>query len=152
MRKGVSILELVLVMALTVIISGTALVNLTRRKSNTETATVVASIAALLREAQSRSVGQASSTSWGVHFENGTTSFYALFSGTYSTSSRENFYGLPNGIQFVTSTVAQNRYIEMTFTQISGAAQGSSSVAIARTSSPLVSSTITVDPSGAISY
>lgn len=152
MRRGVSMIELILVIGLVMIISSVSLINLVRRKSTAETSAVVANMAALLREAQSRSMSQASSTTWGVHFENGTSSFYAIFPGTYSTSSRESVYGLPTGIQFVTSTVAANSYIEIVFAQLSGAASGSSSVAVARATSPLASSTITVNQSGAIAY
>jgi prepilin-type N-terminal cleavage/methylation domain-containing protein len=152
MRRGFSMIEILLVLGITAVLATAAAINLQGRKSSAELTTTAGNIVSLLREAQSRSMSQASSTAWGVHFENGTSSFYALFSGTYSTSSREAVYSLPAALQYVTSTVASSRYIEMTFAQISGLASGSSSVAIARKSSPSSSSTITLDPSGAISY
>ena len=151
-RSGFSYIELLVVMGIIAIIGITMLVSLGSRKRTADLTTTTQRMASLLREAQSRSMGQASSSAWGVHFDNGGTPFFALFSGTYSTSSRESYYPLPLSVSYVTSTIAANRFAEVTFAQISGLASGSTTIRIALTISPTSSSTLTIDPSGAVSY
>jgi type II secretory pathway pseudopilin PulG len=152
-QEGFTYVEIMIVMGLMLILGIFLLVNLNGRRRTTELTTSAQRIAALVREAQSRSVIQASSSSWGVHFDNrGATPFYALFSGTYSTSSRENVYALPQTVGYTTSTIASGRYAEMTFDQISGMPSGSSTIGIYLLASPASSSTLSVASSGAVSY
>ncbi len=151
-RKGFTFIELLLVIGITAIMAGFMLFGLVGKRSSSELSTTAERIVALLREAQSRSVGQASSTTWGVRFSNGTEEFYALFGGTYSTSSREQYYALPAAVDFATSSVASSSSIDVTFAQLSGASTGSTTVKIYLIAQPNSSTTITIDPSGAVSY
>lgn len=152
--SGTTIIELVLVIGLIGILATIFLVNLQGRKGKTELTTTTQQITALLREAQSRSVAQSSSTSWGVHFENSTTTipFYALFGGTYSASSRIGYYRLPATVNYSTSSLASGANREITFTQITGTASASSSITIFSTTDLSQSSTISVASSGAVSF
>jgi prepilin-type N-terminal cleavage/methylation domain-containing protein len=152
-RGGFSFVELLTVMGLIALLATITLVSLSGRRRTTEIAKTTEQMAALLREAQSRSVAQASSTGWGVHFDNrGGTPFYALFAGTYSTSSRQSVYSLPTTLSYITSTIAAGQYAEVTFSQISGMASGSSTLGIYSISDPTSSSTINVNGAGAVSY
>ena len=152
--SGITIIELVLVIGLVAILGTIFLVNLQGRKSQTELTTTAQQMAALLREAQSRSVAQSSSTIWGVHFENSTstTPFYALFAGTYSVSSHAGYYRLPSTVGYATSSIASGASKEITFTQITGTASASTSVSIFSVADINQSSTISVASSGAVSF
>lgn len=152
--SGTTIIELVLVIGMIAILATVFLVNLQGRKGKTELTTTTQQIAALLREAQSRSVAQSSGTSWGVHFENSTTtaSFYALFNGTYSTSSRIGYYRLPATVNYSTSSLASGASKEVTFTQITGTASASTSITIFSVTDMSQSSTISVASSGAVGF
>jgi Tfp pilus assembly protein FimT len=129
---GATLVEMIVVMAIIAIITAVAVADLARRRSQSgELDGTRKQMVALLREAQSRSVQQASSTSWGVHFDNSVTPpFYALFAGTYGTSSRVTYVRLPAGVAYVTSTVPASSTVNITFSQISGAVSASTSIGI----------------------
>lgn len=154
-RAGFTLVELIVVIAVIAVLGIVSLVNLLGRRNTSDLTATAQRMAALLREAQSRSVAQYSSQSWGVHFENTSSPapFYALFSGaSYSTSSQESRYPLSASVAYTTSTVPQNASVNILFSQISGAQTGSSSVGIYLLQSPSSSSTISVATSGAVSY
>ena len=153
-RSGFSFIELLVVMGITAVIAGVALISLLGRRSTVELNTTSQKIAALLREAQSRSMVQASSSAWGVRFDNVTSTapFYSLFGGAYSAASRENYYSMPSNLRFATSSIAAGTYAATTFEQVSGNTLGSTSIRIYMVNDPNSSTTITIDPSGAVSY
>jgi prepilin-type N-terminal cleavage/methylation domain-containing protein len=154
MNKGYTLAEMLIVMAIVIVLSLVSLANFVSRRNQSHLTSTASTMAGLLREAQSRSVAQASSTSWGVHFENSTTSpFYALFAGVYASSTNLGFYSLPAWVGYSTSSIRAGNWAEVTFAQISGAASGSSSMSIyLLRSNPEVSSTISISSAGAISY
>jgi prepilin-type N-terminal cleavage/methylation domain-containing protein len=149
-KSGFSFIELLLVMGIIAIVSGVSLISLVGRRNTVTLNTTADKIVALLREAQSRSVGQASSTTWGVHFDNTNIAqpFYSLFAGTYSTSSRENVYPLPTNIEF--TTVAGGA--DATFAQISGRSTGVGTVGLYSSNAGGPGITITIDEYGNVSW
>lgn len=155
MKKGYTLVETLVVVAIVVVLAIVSMASFVTRRNQSQLSSTAATMAGLLREAQSRSVSQASSTSWGVHFENsvGTSPFFSLFSSPYVSSSQVGHYPLPAGVGYVASSIGSGSSAEVTFAQISGAASGSSSIAIyLMQSSPLISSTITISPAGSVSY
>lgn len=146
--------EIILVIGLTVVFSAVVMLNLVRHKSTSELDATAKQIVAVLREARSRSVSQSESAGWGVHFENSTSTapFYALFRSTYSTENRVGYYRLPSGVGYATSSIAAGAAKEITFTQISGAANASTSLQLLLLNDPSVSSTIYVASSGAVRF
>src|SRR5882724_5912461 len=94
-KSGFTLIELLLVMGITVIIASVGFVNLFGKRNTEQLASATKKITAVLREAQSNSITQASSTSWGVHFQSTTTSFYALFAGSYATGTVRSWEVLP---------------------------------------------------------
>ncbi len=153
--RGFTVIELMLVIGIIAILSVVSFVGLSGRKSKTELDGVSKQMVSLLREAQSRSVSQSSSTIWGVRFENSTatTPFYALFSGdSYSTSTEAGHYALPSDMAYATGTLASGASVDITFAQISGAASATASITVYLVSQPDSSSTLTVSSAGAISY
>lgn len=155
MRKGYTLPELLIAIGIILILGLVSLAGFVNRRNESELDATASRMAALLREAQSRSVSQDSGASWGVRFDNGESgagAYYALFSVPYTTSSLSGQYPLPAWVKYVTSSIAAGSHAEITFSQISGLAAGSSSIAIQLTQKPQSSSTISVASSGAVSY
>jgi type II secretory pathway pseudopilin PulG len=153
MRAGFTVLEVSLVIFIGAMLAALLISSLTGFRNRNDFDDTSKKMAALLREAQSRSLARASSTAWGVHFENSTstTPFYALFSGTYGTSTRVGYYPLPPSVSYVTSSLNTGSSTEITFAQITGAASASTTIVIKMSASG-VSSTIAVASSGAVRY
>ena len=152
MRNGYTFAELLIVIAIMIILSLVSFANFVSRRNHSSLTSTASAMAGLLREAQGRAMAQASSTSWGVHFENGTPAFFALFSVPYASSSLAGYYSLPAFVQYASSSIAQGSYAEVIFSQLSGVASGSSSVTVQLSQDPTTSSTITVASSGAVAY
>ena len=129
--------ELLIVLGFVVILSIVVLPSLYGRRSRIDLDNTTRQIVALLREAQSRSMAQASSTSWGVRFENSTTTtpFYALFATSYATGTRIGYYRLPPSIRYATSSVAEGGFLDITFAQITGLPSTSTSIILELTTS-----------------
>lgn len=148
-------LELVLASGIVAVIAAVVFLNLLGRRSEVEVDSATKQIVALLREAQTRSVSQSSSTSWGVYFENSTTTppFYSLFaSSVYSTSTAFGRFRLPTSVDYVTSSLADGASTTISFQQITGLAVAPRSVSIYLLTGVSRSSTITVASSGLVSY
>src|SRR6185369_7407433 len=136
MKKGYTLAELLIVMAIVVILGVVSLASFVTRRNQSQLSTTAATMAGLLREAQSRSMAQASSTSWGVHFDNGSSPFFALFAAPYGASSLTGRYPLPAWVGYATSSIRSGSFAEVSFAQLSGAATGSSSITIYLLQSP----------------
>ena len=153
MRKGYTLAEMLIVTTIVLILALISMASLVNRRNQGSLTATTATMAGLLREAQSRSVSQASFTTWGVHFENATSPFFALFDNVYATSTHSGYYALPAWVDYATSSIAQGSWAEVSFAQISGIARGYSSIKIyLLRSNPVISSTISVASSGAVSY
>lgn len=136
-KKGFTTIELLIVIGFIAVLGVVVLVSLVGRRSRLEFDNTVKQIATLLREAQSRSMAQASSTEWGVHFENSTTTTpsYALFATSYATSTRIGYYRLPQSVRYATSSVAEGESLDVTFAQITGLPSTSTSITLELTTS-----------------
>lgn len=113
-RKGFTLFEIAIAVGVMVVIAVVSLVSLSGTKSNGDLTGTSQQATALLREAQSRSVSQTNGKVWGVHFDNVTAPFYALFSGAYSAASTLGKYPLPADVSYVTSTVPSGSSVEIT--------------------------------------
>ena len=153
-RTGFTLFELILVLGITIIFALVTLPYLFANRGKTQLDLTVKQISTLLREAQSRSISQASSSGWGIHFENATTTapFFALFAGTYSSSSVIASYRLPGALRYGTSTIASGAVKEITFAQLSGTASASTSLNVFLSTDQRASATIKIASSGAVSY
>ena len=154
-RWGITMIEILITVAIAAILMGVSIVNLYGFRNRTDLSNTTRTIGAALREAQSRAIAQASSSAWGVHFENSTTTrpFYALFiSTTYSATSTVTRAPLPLTVAYVTSSLALGAARDVTFAQLTGAPSASTSIVIAITGNGSASATIAVASSGAITY
>lgn len=131
MRRGFTLIELLVTMGFVVALSFIGILLLTSRKNVTDLTTTTQEIGSTLRNAQSRSVTQASSTQWGVHFDNTSTTapFYALFATAYGSSTNQGILRLPKTVTFATSSPpAAGSSFDVTFSQITGLPSTSTTV------------------------
>ena len=154
-KKGTTLIELLIVIGIIGVLASVTFLSLFGTRRQNDLKGTSQAIAALLREARSRSVAQSSSTSWGVHFENSTVTspFYALFfSATYAPTTTIGYYRLPSSVGYASSNIPSGSFKEVTFSQLDGLASASTSVSLYLLTSPTNSSTINIASSGAVSY
>ncbi len=146
--------EVIVVVALIAAFGAVVTLNLLGKKGTSELDATAKQIVAILREAQSRSVSQSDGAGWGIHFENSTSTapFYALFRSSYSLQNRIGYYRLPSTVGYATSSIASGASKDVTFSQITGVANASTSVQIQLLNNLSVSSTIYVASSGAVRF
>lgn len=153
MRKGFTLAELLVTIGIIIILSLVGMISLVGRRNRSQLTTTTSAMAGLVREARSRSVSQSSDSGWGVRFSNTTPAFFALYYGTYSTSTASGYSALPVWVSYNPAVIAPGRYAEVNFAQLSGMATGSSSISIYLAQDSRVSSTLTIaSSSGAVSY
>jgi len=152
--SGFTLVELLVSVGIIVVISAVALTSLFQRRNRSEFENTIQQVTSLLREAHSKSVAQTSSTIWGVHFENATTTmpFFALFPTAYSPTGHTGYYRLPVLVRYATSSLAEGASLDVTFAQITGAPSTSTSVMFEFVSGNVViaTSSVTVGASGLI--
>ena len=155
MKRGFTLIELIVVMGILIAVAAVTVLNLSGRRSGTVLTTTTQQIVTLLRQAQSDSLAQEGDAVWGVHFANpaGSTPFYALFSGSYGSGTAGGYYSLPSTVTYGTSTVPSGGTLDITFSPISGAASASTSIRLYMANNTAnLSSTISVASTGAVSY
>jgi type II secretory pathway pseudopilin PulG len=161
MRKGFTLVELILVLGIMIAIGAIVFASLASRRSEADLAATTQQVATLLRQAQSDAVEQqngavaGSSIAWGVHFSNATNTvpFYALFTGSYSATATVNYYPLPTTLAYQTSTLASGATLDVIFSPITGASSVSTSIGFYMPKqNTAFSSTISIASSGQVSY
>lgn len=155
MKKGFTLMEILITISIFAILAVIATLNLTGSRNGTNLAGTTKQIGALLREAQSDTMSDDRGTVWGVHFDNAAGApFYALFaSSTYSAAAVVGRYPLSAGVTYATSTLPQGSAINIIFAQITGAASASTSIVLyAPGPGGGLSSTISIASSGAVGY
>ena len=156
MKKGFSLIELLIVVAFLVILMVS--VGLSTRRSSRDAQYLNQTskkVASLLREAQSRAVSQSENADWGVRFEmNSSTGqgTYSLYHTTYSTGTRREFVSIPFFLRFDTSTFVADDTLEISFSGITGYSSASTSVTIVSKNDSALFSVITIASSGLVSY
>ena len=156
MRKGFTLIELVVVFALMLALGAVMFANLSGKKSTTDLMATSQQVGVLLRQAQQDAMGQESDVAWGVHFANptGTTPFYALFTTSYSTTTIVGKqYLLPSTVSYTTSTLAAGATLDVIFSLLSGASSVSTTIGFYMPAqNTAFSSTVSIAPSGEVSY
>ena len=158
MKKGFTLVEIVIVLALMIAVGAVVFSNLGTRKADTDLIATDQQIGSLLHVAESNALAQQSDAAWGVYFSNvtsaTTTPFYALFTTSYSTSTIVGSpYLLPSTVSFTTSTLASGATTSVIFSSISGTASASMTIGLYMPKQTAAfSSTISIASSGSISY
>lgn len=158
MRKGFTLVELMLVIAIMAVLAIVVFADLSGRRSKADLTATTQSVETLLRQAQSDAAfqennAQASGVAWGVHFANATATapFYALFTGSYAASTTVGYYVLPSTVSYQTSTLAVGATRDVIFSPITGASSVSTSIGFYMPTESAFSSTIFIASSGAVS-
>jgi len=160
MRKGFTIIELILVLGIMIAVGAVVFANLAGKKNNADITATTQEVATLLRQAQSDAAfqennTQASEVAWGVHFANTTATppFYALFTGSYAASTTVGYYSLPATVAYQTSTLPAGATVDVIFSPITGVSSTSTNIGFYMPDeSAAFSSTISIASSGAVSY
>jgi type II secretory pathway pseudopilin PulG len=160
MRKGFTLVELLVVFGLMIAVGAVVFANLAARRSDADLTATTQEVATLLRQAQSDAMAQennaqANDVAWGVHFANSTstTPFYALFTGSYSASTTVGYYALPSTVAYRVSTLAAGAILNVIFSPITGASSVSTSIGFYMPGeNTAFSSTISIAPSGVVNY
>ena len=153
-KKGFTLVEILIVVAITVIIGTLLYMNLGSKKNRTVFDGVVRQAVSTLREAQNKSITQSSSSGWGVHFDNAAAPSFSLFYGSsYSTTTSVSVVKLPVGINY--ANIASGSSQDATFAQLSGMPSSSGPIILQYTAGGGVfaSTTIIINTStGLISF
>ena len=149
-------IELLLVIAILLIVGTYLFLGSGSLKSKNDLESARRQTAALLREAQQRSISGSSGTSWGVMVNNvvSTSSYVALFVGTFSTATIANRFTLPSTIRFNTSSLPIGASRTYMFAQLTGLPSTSTSIVFEQVSGAVAgaSATITFSSSGMVGY
>lgn len=134
MKKGFTLLETVISLAIIVIVATMALLNLGGESRTTVLNDTTKQIAALLREAQSDAMSQSQGTSWGVHFDNTNPAApsYALFYGaSYSVAAiTSGPFRLPVGVCYAPASIAVGSSTNIIFSEVTGIPAASATIAL----------------------
>lgn len=152
LRSGFSLIELLLVLAIMVVMAGTASTFLFGQKTGIEVEEEAFKVSANLRTARSKSVSLDGGASWGVYFDNSGDPYYDLFYGANHSSgtTTEKIY-LPESVVFQAPPAGSST--EIIFNKRTGIPLGAASTTVTLKSSSQQNQTknITVSPNGLIS-
>lgn len=153
MKKGFTLLELIITMAIIVALAIVVLPNFLGIPARGSTLiSITEEMVSVLRTTQTESIDEAAATTWGVHFENSTSSgpFYATFSGnTYASSSNQTPYPLGGGVGYVSSSLPYGSSFDVVFSAVTGMASATT-IQLCVLVNPSISSTITIGTTGLI--
>ena len=148
---GFTLVEIILVSAISLILASMFFLNVTRQNVVFELDEAAYSLTAVLRDASERARGQDGGTAWGVYFVNpaGAPDYHALFSGSTFTAANSTVY-LPPKVEFSDPGSGANK--EVVFAKVTGLPGAATAVTIQVIDSPSDSRTITINANGSISY
>ncbi|HVM76621.1 MAG TPA: prepilin-type N-terminal cleavage/methylation domain-containing protein [Candidatus Paceibacterota bacterium] len=154
-RQGFSLIEVIITVSVMALITVIAVPMLLSANRYSDLRNVTRELVADLSEAQQQAAAGSQGTTWGVRIGNTTTTppFYSEFVGSsYASGTVKDYHRLPASVSIVSSTLAVGTTTDIIFSLVSGAASNSTTIKLSLTSSPTVSSTITVASSGMIGY
>lgn len=151
--KGFTLIELLIVIGIIAVVSVVAGFNLYNYKPYQDLDFTVKEIAAVLRNAQSRSMAQEAGGRFGVHFENSLSgeNFYDLFQGNdYASGSRVARTSLRRNIQFIDPAAGSSK--DIMFSSINGLLATSSTIKVAFKNDNSIFKIITINSNGQVQY
>lgn len=102
-RSGFTLTELLIVIAITAIISAVGFVSLGNYRGRQAVSSAVDEVSSVIRATRQRSMAQEGGGRWGIHFSNSSTnvSSYTTFRGyAFATGTVDRQYSLPSNISF----------------------------------------------------
>lgn len=149
-------IELIIVVAITVIIGTVAILGLGRYRTGESVERVSEEITAAIRSVQQRAITQEEGQAWGIRFINATsgapslgTQSYVVFRGTsYMTGTVERMYVLRAGVRFLDPTSSSTK--DLAFAAITGKSSALFTITIASIGTPPFLKQIIVATSGIV--
>lgn len=150
-KSGVTLLELLLVMAIIAILGGMASTFLFGQKLSTELEEETKRVVGVLRTAQNKAMTGVEGSQWGVHFDNtGADPFYDLFWGTsYAAATTTDRFFLSSGTTY--SAPASGTSTDALFVKRTGAlSSGATTTITVQTRVQTQTKSVIVSPNGRI--
>lgn len=152
MRKGFTLIEILVGLAFISILSSMAVITYVRAQRKASLDTLSQQTVSILRRAQQKAIAQEEETAWGVHFENPTSTpaFIALFTGAaYNPINIRESSFLPKPLIFITP--ASGATADVIFSKFTGTPAGPQDIVIQVEGEPALTRTITVNAAGIVS-
>jgi len=149
--SGYTLMEFLIVIAITAIIFAVVFVSSPNLRRSRELSSTAQGMVAVIRNTQNRSITQENGKTWGIRFQNSTSTnhSYIVFKGSsYASGTVETTYFLKSYIQFSDPSAGLSK--DVIFSAISGLPQVSTTVKINLVSNSTVSSTININSNGQI--
>ncbi len=151
-QRGFSLIELVAVVGIAMVLGTVAFIYVGGRQGTSELDASVSQIVASLRQAQQNALASASSTPWGVHFDNttSTTAYFALYaSSTWSPAAEVSRASLSSRISYDTSSLDVGQTRDVLFEQGTGRVATTTSIVV-RVNTSDRAYQIDISPSGLV--
>ncbi|HOB89757.1 MAG TPA: prepilin-type N-terminal cleavage/methylation domain-containing protein [Candidatus Colwellbacteria bacterium] len=151
-QSGFSLVEIVLVFAMTAIIVTISTSNLFGVRNKYALNTTAEKIVFDLRLARENARGQKDGTAWGVRLNNDSNGkFFEVFSGdSYASGTKSLRTALSSGVKFVTPAEGTNA--DIIFAKVTGLPASSYSITIGSESITSITKIITINANGTITY
>ena len=151
-KKGFTLVEILLVVGITAILGATLFLFSYGIKVHKDLDGAINSVAAVVRDAQQRSITQQDMKKWGIHLEKNSIQIYDLFKDTHLTANILAQYSLPLSLEFDNSDWG-GLFKEIVFTQVDGLPTNGENVIIVRIlNDPTTAKQVTISANGTISY
>ena len=145
-RAGFTVMELMLVIVFLALAGSAALFMFKNQEQGTLEAEAQG-VVSRVREARARAQAGVDGLSWGVHFENATTSpFYAVFPGGTYVSASSTLYYFPSSVGY--GTLPQGSSTDIVFTKLSGISSVSTTIQFALRSDTSKTETLQISSEG----
>lgn len=158
-EKGFTLVELLITIAIVVIIGAIGFINFANYRQRNNVKLTAQEIIALLRDAQNRAIAQDSGTSWGVQFNNPSSTYAEFSGGSFSPGSILSQSSLPTNLIFLVpgpGTSSSVVFATLTGAPTSTSGMVSTTVPFATIVDPgnpnSVSSSIYINPNGETYY
>lgn len=147
-RAGFTVMELMLVIVFLALAGSSALFMFKNQEQGTLEAEAQG-VVSRVREARARAQAGVDGLSWGVHFENATTSpFYAIFPGGTYVSASSTAYYLSSSVGY--GALPQGSSTDIIFTKLSGGSSVSTTIVFALQSDASKTETLLISSEGNI--
>lgn len=151
-HKGFTLIEILLVVGITAILGTTLFLFSYGIKVQKDLDGAVNSVAAVVRDAQQKSITQQDMKKWGVHLERNSIQIYDLFRDVHLAANILAQYSLPPSLEFDGSNWGGSSK-EIIFTQVDGLPTSGENVIIIRIiNEPNSSRQVTISANGTVSY
>lgn len=117
MKRGFTLIEVLIVIAILVTVSSVTFLGLSGYKGGEDVELTMSEVVSVIRDVQKRSITEQSGKQWGIRFGNATSSYETFSGSSYSTSTVDRTYYLSRNILFGNPSTST---LDIIFSAISG--------------------------------